>query len=629
MPFVNDVGAVVNDPRWVVNDPRATTAPKVPIINFDVAFDTKPMAVTPVWTSLADRFASASTRYGRQDETQEVQPGTATYLLDNSDRALDPGHAGSPHAGKLVPGKRCRLWAVFEGVTYDLFHSFADGWPSSWLEPEVGEVALSTTDAFQLLSGRKVDSPYAAEVRKDSPRAWWRLGDGTITATDSSGNRYDGTFGGKHTDGLLSGDDDQAAEFEGQAGAFPAGSTPTSLPMAVEFWIQTRQDPVFIPGNVVHLIGIGDALRTRISLFDRGRIQVTDGTNVGYNSTEDEVNDGSRHHVVCNMSTTVNDIYVDGVRANGILSAVSSKANGPLFIGAASNFAAFAGVLDEVAVYNDVLPVARIQAHHEAGSNGWKLDRSDQRIDRLLDQRGWPEAWRSLGQGSTRLGEVSEAGEMLGDIKAVERTEAGTFYVDHSTGYLAFRGRHAYFLDARSSDVQLTLSDEDAPGALHYSDPETSNGEGHIVNEVTVRWQGGEVTRRDETSIDDYGPQPRSIDTLFATRGEAEDRAAWELRGAQPQQRVVSVTLLPSAESSSALWHAALGVRVGDRVNLRRHPLSIGAASTFDLIVEGVARHIDAATRTVTVTLNLSPRSSTTYWRLGTDALDTTARLSA
>src|SRR5690348_3697709 len=63
-----------------------------------------------------------SIRRGRQDETGQIQAGECTVTLDNADGSLSPENASSPYYPNVLPGRRLRVSAVWEGITYYLFY---------------------------------------------------------------------------------------------------------------------------------------------------------------------------------------------------------------------------------------------------------------------------------------------------------------------------------------------------------------------------------------------------------------------------------------------------------------------------------------------------------------------------
>ena len=65
--------------------------------------------LTPTWTDLSSRLLEVpSVRVGVDGDLDEMQPGSATFRLDNRDTALEPGYAASPYAGNVRPLRRIR-----------------------------------------------------------------------------------------------------------------------------------------------------------------------------------------------------------------------------------------------------------------------------------------------------------------------------------------------------------------------------------------------------------------------------------------------------------------------------------------------------------------------------------------
>lgn len=126
-----------------------------PTYTFEVAFATDPGAASPTWTDLSDDVQEWSTKRGRQKELDQIEGGSATVKLKNSERQYDPTHDGSPHYPNVLPMRKARIRAVHNAVTYDVFTGYVLSWPQSWEGPNHGFTTISLSDGFLPLS--KVD----------------------------------------------------------------------------------------------------------------------------------------------------------------------------------------------------------------------------------------------------------------------------------------------------------------------------------------------------------------------------------------------------------------------------------------------------------------------------------------
>lgn len=83
------------------------SAPVIPAL--EIAFSTDPLAGTPSWTDVTSRLRGGQIRAaGRNRELDRAEAGSATFLLDNIDRAIEPGYADATYAPNILPGKRIR-----------------------------------------------------------------------------------------------------------------------------------------------------------------------------------------------------------------------------------------------------------------------------------------------------------------------------------------------------------------------------------------------------------------------------------------------------------------------------------------------------------------------------------------
>lgn len=134
-----------------------TTDIRLPNLKLQISFTTNP-ADTPVWVDLPRRLKAFSVKRGRDDVRDQFQAATASFLLDNTDRALDPTNAAGPYFGNILPMRRCRLVATLpddSGVQEQpIFTGYVEGYPQSEVGSGLGpgEVMIPAADAFKVLS---------------------------------------------------------------------------------------------------------------------------------------------------------------------------------------------------------------------------------------------------------------------------------------------------------------------------------------------------------------------------------------------------------------------------------------------------------------------------------------------
>lgn len=163
----------------------------LPELVVEVAFRTDPDAAVPEWEDVSEHAMAVTVRRGRQHELDTVQAGTCTVRLDNGDRRFDPTYTHSPYYPNVLPMRKIRVSAVWEGTTYYLFTGYVERWPIEWEAPRWGSVTVTAVDGMALLaqadlagtfpeelSGARVDRVLAAAFWPESTPApgYWTLG---------------------------------------------------------------------------------------------------------------------------------------------------------------------------------------------------------------------------------------------------------------------------------------------------------------------------------------------------------------------------------------------------------------------------------------------------------------------
>jgi PKD repeat protein len=269
-----------------------------------------------------------------------------------------------------------------------------NGWPSrpssSSFAGEIDDVAVypapltpaAVTNHYTLsgrtpASGVRPADAYGQAVFDKQPDLYWRLNDTSgTTAKDITVNENDGTyFGGPGLDaeGILPGT--KAVAFDGGddgVGANTQASNPTVY--SQEAWFNTTSTA----GGKI--IGFGSAQSggsgsydRHVYMFDDGRLRFgvwTGQTNV-IDSAE-SYNDGDWHHLVATQGPDGMKLYVDGELVGTNPQTQAQAYNGYWRLGGdttwggnSSNY--FNGLIDEAAVYSQVLTPAQIAQHYALG----------------------------------------------------------------------------------------------------------------------------------------------------------------------------------------------------------------------------------------------------------------------
>ncbi len=212
---------------------------------------------------------------------------------------------------------------------------------------------------------------------------YWRLGDKPpTTALTGRYGGVDGLYVNGPTLGVagaIASDPDTAAQFDG---VNDYGTTPPTIfdNVSIEFWFKSVQGigttALWNDGAGMVTTDINPAKDFGVSLRSDGRVVAGVGTNGSADSVVSAnggYNDGNWHYVVFTRvkSGGAIQLYVDAVLVASASSTSGNPGNGaiPFAFGRIQNPAGhyFAGTLDEVAVYSEVLSPATVSAHYLAG----------------------------------------------------------------------------------------------------------------------------------------------------------------------------------------------------------------------------------------------------------------------
>lgn len=231
------------------------------------------------------------------------------------------------------------------------------------------EESSSATTGRNALCGPQV-------LLDDGPVLYWRLGDPGNVAIDETVQAQDGAYfnvGGNAVG--ISSDGDSAIELAGEVGSYAelavVGAFPTTA-FTIELWVNTVTDPGD-GGLFSYATPSGD---NEIYIDDPSSLDlmvVGDGI-----SGSHSVVDGIWHHLAVTWRSSDGnyELIVDGVQVeSGALAAGESiDGGGTLIVGQDQDFVgggfeadqAYLGRLDELVIYDVVLPASRIEAHRQA-----------------------------------------------------------------------------------------------------------------------------------------------------------------------------------------------------------------------------------------------------------------------
>lgn len=128
--------------------------PTVPTVTVRIAWVTDPLAVTPTWVDVSSVVREIHIKRGRKYETDKMEAGTATLLIDNRSGNYWPDNPVGSYYGYVMPGRKVNVRATYGGTTYDLFTGYIESFTPSWSgKAQIGPLmTIKCTDGLLLLS---------------------------------------------------------------------------------------------------------------------------------------------------------------------------------------------------------------------------------------------------------------------------------------------------------------------------------------------------------------------------------------------------------------------------------------------------------------------------------------------
>ncbi len=282
---------------------------------------------------------------------------------------------------------------------------------------------------------------------------------------------------------------------------------------------------------------------------------------------------------------------------------------------------------------------------------------SGHRIESVLNDAGVPVSRRSIQPGLSFMAASADlAGQnVLEHIQLMAEAENGQLFVSKS-GVITFLGRHwplqyeredrAVLSDAPSTGTGAgaTTFGQGTFGSSVYGGagggggntiPYVLSGPVHhdealISNVVRVTPDSGNTqTTSDQASIDAHFERVLEKQWPLYYDIDAKGTSEWMLSKLKDTKLRIPAVTLNGAANPSVMWPILLAMEIGQRYGFTYSPRGGGTPITRSVIVEGISHSADPSSHTVTV--QLSPADTTTYWRLGTGGyseLGTNTRLS-
>jgi hypothetical protein len=558
--------------------------------------------------------------------------------LANEDRRFDNEHTAGPYYPNVIPMRRIRIRAAWNGTTYDIFNGYVSRWTQQYQPPAAATCLVEAADAFKVFANSELlTSPYAEEVDADDPSIWFRLGDTAVSnvAVDTIAGVLELAPIGSPSFGVESlavNEPDGSIGFptinDALQGVFPENTFPWTTAGSVEFLYRAGTNSVwYAPRAAIVSLGTNPTGFETIQEFDN-RLRVilynSAGTTFDVSTTGVNFADMALHHVVLRWEAGQNiKIYVDGVdRTASAVAFSGTMASTAKWVVAVNGldyppFPVAQGVVstwDELAIYTTVIDATRVAAHQAAAITAWRDDRSGPRISRILDAVNWPAADRTIDTGMATLQSATIGGSVLEALQRIEKTEQGRLFVT-AAGKVRFLARDT-LLRAPYTTSQATFGDSGSE--LEYGDLTYDDSDESIINEAQVSRQDGAVqVVRDLSSQSKYLRRSLVLSGLeHQADSTSRDLAHWIVAHyAEPFRRATDLVLEPSAGNETTHFPHVLGRELAERVTVRRRPQSVGAAIDQDVLIEGITHEVSAVSWVTT--WNLSPAETEIYWVLG------------
>lgn len=223
---------------------------------------------------------------------------------------------------------------------------------------------------------------YRDEVLIDTPVTYWRLGESSGTTAVDEAGAYDGTYVGATLGetGALSGDNDTAASFDGVDDYVERTGSPLNgeTQATVEFWAKpalghsTADDweYMFHYGPSAN-VGDSEIWIGRTGDANAGHIGEWGASVGGWVSDTQSGVPVERDvwvHVVVTFDSSSIKMYLDKQLVIDRTETAHTFSNDVIRLAIKNTSRTYAGLLDEVAIYNYALSPTRIQAHYDAGT---------------------------------------------------------------------------------------------------------------------------------------------------------------------------------------------------------------------------------------------------------------------
>ena len=599
--------------------------------------------------------SAISIQYGRSSQSDDGQPGTCAFSLENSDGRFTPDNPTSPYYGYIVPGTPVRV-----GVTGGVyrFTGRVVSWNPTYTGVSVGDAVVNVTckDALgslqdynwdECLAGIGLRDGYTPVIyaRMTDPRpynglrnatsypnkygvnafsdfSWLNIEDGSLvgrTALSTWGNnRLGASAGDSNNSGVI----DSFVTFakSGVTALTSKAAVATSI-QTVSFWF--RCTSALASGEQPTLVQMTPRLTGASTSFDQLNILMSDtGQILTYTADAFVVSaggydDGDWHHVVWTIPAKTAGItprlYIDGVNAavTSFATTVAFPSMKRMSVGAAhladmvysgsvTPGTTFRGSLGPFAAYATTFTSTDVQAQYRSGPFG-----SASALSRLTTLYSTSvggsitNATSSTGK-STSYQAINKA-TVLDTVLRIIRGDNGTIQARFDAGTI----------DA----LRVTLNPKAIPNTVSYTFDVESDLDGPPVFDMSSQGLYSEVTATsptvpDQTAISPTATVPNSqtVETALANKTDLLARASLELvRSGQTALRISQITVDVVTSENAATMSSLLNDvgLLGRLIRITNIPSTVFGKTYIDGYILGVNENITATS--YTIQLDLAP----------------------
>lgn len=596
-------------------------------IGFSDSALTDPASVT--WTDVSAyvRLSDGiSYMWGRTDETNSVQPGSATFRLNNDDGDFTPGYtSGTYHPMPLLCPVRIS-GSIDGGSTYKpTWYGVVDEWESGWTGGVRGVTTVRCIDMVGLLQRRSMPSLLEAEMKAPASLVWYDAQDGA--GTSSSAETYQlGAESGPEVDRLPA---PRLAPTNVSSGGYSSGVWFTESPspavgdgsgFTTAFWY--RADPFetdvtkFGLHEITESVDIYTKFKLRIE-YSSGAIRATgegdlSALNLSIALTHDE--DDTDWHFVAytesvSGSTVTQTLRLDDTETSSTRTDTETiQLTGTFALsgsawGRSTTDTLHKGSIARFAYYEAALDSGTLDAIWQAGAQATPVYTTADLFERICEVAG---GFQSLVTGTTYVVPTlprtvgRSALDVLNELAQVER---GDVFAD-SDGLVQFFARG---VREGNTTAYATLDNDDVESGLTFT-----YNDRYLANRVIVYTASDDVVDvSDATSIAAYGEHLLSTQLSLVSTSDATDWAesvVTDRKDPRPRCPQLSVDVVAKSATVST---DLLEVWPADMVTVTGLPATGAPSSSVDLYVEGISGRITPSSWLVT--LNTSPHAFTSW----------------